>query len=152
MWRLFMKSNNQLKLKAHHKALWRFVLVFANPCHLMAKHKQTLCLILVGSSMSSPCPGLQRSEQAAEATVTLACCRGIWAGASLACLRLVYGLWKAGSAARDSCWTCLVVNFTATFYLLMVMSGPLSFTSKQVRSELVTAALPSLHSLKPLVL
>lgn len=77
--------------------------------------------------MLSQCPGPQQRRQATGATMTPACCRGIWAGASLACLRLVYGLWEAGSAARDSCWTCLVVNFTATFYLLIVTLGPLSF-------------------------
>lgn len=88
--------------------------------------------------MLSQCPGPQQWRQAKGATMTPACCRGIWAGASLACLRLVYGLWEAGSAARDSCLTCLVVNFTATFYLLIVTLGPLSFIRKHAEFELTT--------------
>ncbi len=88
--------------------------------------------------MLSQCPGPQQRRQATGATMTPACCRGIWAGASLACLRLVYGLWEAGSAARDSCWTCLVVNFTATFYLLIVTLEPLSFIRKHAEFELTT--------------
>lgn len=88
--------------------------------------------------MLSQCPDPQRRRRATGATVTPACCRGIWAGASLACLRLVYGLWEAGSAASDSCWTCLVVNLTGTFYLLIVTLGPSSFIRKRSKFELTT--------------
>jgi len=111
--------------------------LFTKMSTLTLEHKQ-LPLVTVVSSMLSQCPGPQQRRQATGATVTPACCRGIWAGASLACIRLVYGLWEAGSAARDSCWTCLVVNFTATFYLLIVTLGPLSFIRKRAEFELTT--------------
>lgn len=111
--------------------------LFTKMSTLTLGHKQ-LPLVPVVSSMLSQCPGPQQRRQATGATVTPACCRGIWAGASLACIRLVYGLWEAGSAARDSCWTCLVVHFTATFYLLIVTLGPLSFIRKHAEFELKT--------------
>lgn len=88
--------------------------------------------------MLSQGPGPQPGRRATMATMTPACCRGICSGASLACLRLVYGLWESGSAASDSCWTCLVVNLTGTFYLLMVTLGPSSFIRKQAKFELTT--------------
>lgn len=100
-------------------------------------HKQLLWVPVV-VSMLSQCPDPQRRRRATGATMTPACCRGIWAGASLACLKLVYGLWEAGSAASDSCWTCLVVNLTATFYLLIVTLGPSSFIRKRAKFELTT--------------
>lgn len=100
-------------------------------------HKQFLLVPVVFSTLSQ-CPDPQRRRRATGATMTPACCRGIWAGASLACLRLVYGLWEAGSAASDSCWTCLVVNLTTTFYLLIVTLGPSSFIRKRAKFELTT--------------
>lgn len=111
--------------------------LFTKMSTLTLGHKQ-LPLVPVVSSMLFQCPGPQQRRQATGATMTPACCRGIWAGASLACIRLVYGLWEAGSAARDSCWTCLVVNFTATFYLLIVTLGPLSFIRKHAEFGLTT--------------
>lgn len=111
--------------------------LFTKMSTLTLGHKQ-LPLVPVVSSMLFQCPGPQLRRQATGATMTPACCRGIWAGASLACIRLVYGLWEAGSAARDSCWTCLVVNFTATFYLLIVTLGPLSFIRKHAEFRLTT--------------